>query len=169
MEKRVLLEKVREILDGELDEEKLNQAAAFVVKDLGSANAWLIEENALPLCYKTIAEYYYLTDNFALSDAWYEKFEKTFKKIRGDVMSSSDKVTLLDKEVITIADLQETFKISYTLASKKMREIKSYRDSLNLSGKCHRTDYIAYVTRQLPSIDGLSRMEQYSREFKHAR
>lgn len=51
---------------------------------------------------------------------------------------------IITKEVITVDDLKEAFGISKGHAYKKMREIKSEGDRLNIKGIIHISDYNRY-------------------------
>lgn len=126
----------------------------------------ILSEDSLLI--RIIAEYFFLIGDFKKSDEWYEKFESLMKKKEDKLVEEQKVVTLINKELITIADLQNYFGISYNVASRKMREIKHYRDSLRLSGKVHRSDYIAYLTRNLTD-DIIKEEVDYARGITVAR
>lgn len=51
------------------------------------------------------------------------------------------KKEIFSKEVLTIADIQELFGVSYCTAARIMREIKATSDRINIKGIVHVQDY----------------------------
>ena len=49
------------------------------------------------------------------------------------------------KEVIRIADIQETYGVCYHTAGNILRAIKAYSDRLGIRGICHQLDYQDYI------------------------
>ena len=76
----------------------------------------------------------------------------------------------MEKEVITIKDLQISLGVSYGTAAKKMREARAVSDRLHISGIIHKLDWQDYLeffkkkedsvkptTATLPSEKGLEK------------
>lgn len=51
----------------------------------------------------------------------------------------------MDKEVITIKDLQKSLGVCYGIAAKKMREARAISDRLHISGILHKLDWQDYL------------------------
>lgn len=56
--------------------------------------------------------------------------------------------TCIQKDFITIKDLEESSGLSYDTCAKIMRGIKSISDTFRISGCVHRTDYFMYLSRK---------------------
>jgi len=60
----------------------------------------------------------------------------------------SDIFTCINKDFITLRDLQESSGLSYDTCAKIIRQIKAVSDLFGISGCIHRTDYFMYISRQ---------------------
>lgn len=60
----------------------------------------------------------------------------------------SDIFTCINKDFITLRDLQESSGLSYETCAKIIRQIKAISDLFGISGCVHRTDYFMYISRQ---------------------
>lgn len=60
----------------------------------------------------------------------------------------SDIFTCINKDFITVKDLQESSGLSYDTCAKIIRQIKAVSDLFSISGCVHRTDYFMYISRQ---------------------
>jgi hypothetical protein len=57
-----------------------------------------------------------------------------------------DIFTSIDKDFITVKDLQDTSGLSYDTCCKIVRQIKSVSDIFHIAGCVHRTDYYLYLS-----------------------
>ncbi len=64
-----------------------------------------------------------------------------------DRNSVQDIQDILQKEVITVKDLETLFQIDNEEAKRIMAEIKKYGDRLGLKERIHRKDYLEYINR----------------------
>lgn len=54
---------------------------------------------------------------------------------------------VLKKEVFKVQDIMTLFQVGICKAYKIMNAIKAYRDTLEVVGRVHKNDYLAYVNR----------------------
>lgn len=69
-----------------------------------------------------------------------------------ELTSLPEVFTSIEKDFISIQDIQTTSGLSYDKAAQIIREIKSVSDIFSISGYIHRTDYFLYLSRRFACI-----------------
>lgn len=72
---------------------------------------------------------------------------------------------VMDKEAFDVNDIQILLDVGRDMAYRFIRQVKSYSDHLGWSGKILKSDYLAYINREIKKNDA-PRPEKPNTSFK---